>query len=73
MIDLADRLALLESGVSKQLLVNSARHQWHLPAAFVWKDSFSGYKGQYNCFAMSPIVPIIMGQGTLTDTFLVPV
>lgn len=44
MVDLADRLALLESRVSKQLLVNSARQQWHLPAAFVWKDSLTTYE-----------------------------
>ncbi len=39
LIELADRLALLESGVSKQLLVNSARQKWHLPATFAWEDS----------------------------------
>jgi hypothetical protein len=43
-IDLADGLALLESGVSKQLLVNSAKQQWHLPAAFIWKDSLIPYE-----------------------------
>jgi hypothetical protein len=111
-IDLSGGLALLESGVLKQLLINSVKQQWHLLADFIWKDSLllyesvsteddpsasglnnlcggrlkeleklcnfysfdssSGSKGQYYSFAMSPRVPIVIAQDTLTDTFPVP-
>jgi hypothetical protein len=104
LMELADTLALFESGVSKQLLINSARQQWLLPAAFVWEDSpilyepvgtiyspttcdmstlcggkladlgkscdfysfhpSSGLREQYNCSAVSPTVPLIMGHDT---------
>lgn len=36
MIDIADRLTLLDESVSKPFLVESAKQKWHLPAAFTW-------------------------------------
>jgi hypothetical protein len=36
MIEIADRLRLIDEKVSKSALVESAKQKWHLPAAFTW-------------------------------------
>lgn len=38
LVEMADRLNILDNCISRELLVHSAKKQWHLPASFVWSD-----------------------------------
>lgn len=53
LVDLGDRLSVLEAGTSKRRLIQAARQQWNLPASFVWTDS---------------IIPPAKKSSTETDT-----
>jgi hypothetical protein len=39
LVELADRLSVLDECIPKENLIRSAKKQWHLPASFVWTDS----------------------------------